>query len=335
MNLREYQYVLKVAQLQNMTRAAEALYITQPSLSHYIARVEEELGVQLFNRLTTPLSLTPAGEKYVETAQMILELDSGLKKELSEIAKGKKGVITLGMSHARASFFLPYFTVERCVPGKHLLLKTAGSYEGSVTTDELIPSGEASSYRSNPEKISGYTMISRDPEYVGRAKEIRGLEEEQREMDGYTSNEQLNHLLDCLKERLGCLAEEITLGSLMVSDQIGDGSSREQAASCQRVLGGFANLANTYSTKRYRSNLINWGMLPLRTEETLRIPVGTYLLVPDVRKALEQGAEEIAVQVLNPRDGRAERVISCQLDHLTENERRILLAGCLMNYYRG
>ena len=76
-------------------------------------------------------------------------------------------------------------------------------------------------------------MISRDPEYVGRAKEIRGLEEEQREMDGYTSNEQLNHLLDCLKERLGCLAEEITLGSLMVSDQIGDGSSREQAASCQ------------------------------------------------------------------------------------------------------
>lgn len=109
MNLREYQYVLKVAQLQNMTRAAEALYITQPSLSHYIARVEEELGVQLFNRLTTPLSLTPAGEKYVETAQMILELASGLKKELSEIAKGKKGVITLGMSHARASFFLPYF----------------------------------------------------------------------------------------------------------------------------------------------------------------------------------------------------------------------------------
>ena len=79
-------------------------------------------------------------------------------------------------------------------------------------------------------------------------------------MDGYTSNEQMNHLLDCLKERLGCLAEEITLGSLMVSDQIGDGSSREQAASCQRVLGGFANLANTYSTKRYRSNLINWGI---------------------------------------------------------------------------
>ena len=220
-------------------------------------------------------------------------------------------------------------------PGKHLLLKTAGSYEGSVTTDELIPSGEASSYRSNPEKISGYTMISRDPEYVGRAKAIRSLEQEQREMGGYTSDEQMNHLLDCLKDRLGCQVQEITLGSLMVSDQIGDGSSREQAASCQRVLGGFANLANTYATKRYRSNLINWGMLPLRTEEPLNVPVGTCLLVPDVRRALEQGEEQITVQVLNSQDGRAERVISCHLDHLTEDERRILLAGCLINYYRG
>ena len=137
MNLREYQYVLKVAQLQNMTRAAEALYITQLSLSHYIARVEEELGVQLFNRLTTPLSLTPAGEKYVETAQMILELDSGLKKELSEIAKGKKGVITLGMSHARASFFLPYFlpAFRRKHPGIerwHGLSHCAGDNHRSV-----------------------------------------------------------------------------------------------------------------------------------------------------------------------------------------------------------
>ena len=220
-------------------------------------------------------------------------------------------------------------------PGKHLLLKTAGSYEGSVTTDELIPSGEASSYRSNPEKISGYTMISRDPEYVGRAKAIRSLEQEQREMGGYTSDEQMNHLLDCLKDRLGCQVQEITLGSLMVSDQIGDGSSREQAASCQRVLGGFANLANTYATKRYRSNLINWGMLPLRTEEPLNVPVGTCLLVPDVRRALEQGEEQITVQVLNSQDGRAERVISCHLDHLTQDERRILLAGCLINYYRG
>lgn len=145
----------------------------------------------------------------------------------------------------------------------------------------------------------------------------------------------MNHLLDCLKDRLGCQVQEITLGSLMVSDQIGDGSSREQAASCQRVLGGFANLANTYATKRYRSNLINWGMLPLRTEEPLNVPVGTCLLVPDVRRALEQGEEQITVQVLNSQDGRAERVISCHLDHLTEDERRILLAGCLINYYRG
>ena len=219
-------------------------------------------------------------------------------------------------------------------PGKHLLLKTAGSYEGSVTTDELIPSGEASSYRSNPEKISGYTMISRDPAYVGRAKEIRQLEQEQRENGGYTSDSQFNHLLDCLKERLGCEAGDITLGSLMVSDQIGDGSSREQAASCQKVLGGFANLANAYSTKRYRSNLINWGLLPLRTEEKLRVPVGQYLLVPDVRKVLENGESRVKLQVICPEDGQAEREISCTLDELMEDERQILLAGCLMNYYR-
>ncbi len=220
-------------------------------------------------------------------------------------------------------------------PGKNLLLKTAGSYEGSVTTDELVPSGEASSYRSNPERLSGYTMISRDPEYVGRAKAVRSLEEEQRKNGGYTSDEELNHLLDCLKERLGCEVQDITLGSLMVSDQIGDGSSREQAASCQKVLGGFANLANAYATKRYRSNLINWGLLPLRTEEALKVPVGEYLLVPDIREILEKGEKQVTVQVLEASDGRVKREIACTLDELTEDERRILLAGCLMNYYRG
>lgn len=123
---------------------------------------------------------------------------------------------------------------------KHLLLKVVGSYQGSVTTDELIPSGEASSYRSNPEKISSFTLVNRDPKYVEKAKAVRALE---------ASN--------FSKET------DITFGSIIVSEQIGDGSSREQAASCQKVLGGFADLANEYSTKRYRSNLINWGLLPL------------------------------------------------------------------------
>lgn len=112
MELKQYQYVLKVAELQNMTKAAEALYIAQPALSHYIAKVEEELGIALFNRNTKPISLTLAGEKYVETARMILELDGRLKQEAMDIARGKAGVLTVGISNARASFFLPYVLPE-------------------------------------------------------------------------------------------------------------------------------------------------------------------------------------------------------------------------------
>lgn len=239
---------------------------------------------------------------------------------------------------------------------EHLLLKTAGSYHGSVTTDELIPSGEASSFRSNPEKISQYTMISRDPEYVKRAKEVRSLETERREWAAgqkmqvaeqemqatasentsrkITSAPALNQLLETLAVQENCQVSDITLGSLMVSDQIGDGSSREQAASCQKVLGGFANLANEYATKRYRSNLINWGILPLRTQELLNVPVGQYLLIEHVRSLIADGADEVEVKVLDGENpGRCIRTISCTLDSLTEDERQILLSGCLINYY--
>ena len=218
----------------------------------------------------------------------------------------------------------------------HLLLKTAGAYHGSVTTDELVPSGEASSFRSNPEKISEYTMISRDPEYVGRAKAVRKLECERREQKGevQTEDAEFNRLIQNLSERFSCPVSDITLGSLMVSDKIGDGSSREQAASCQKVLGGFANLANEYATKRYRSNLINWGLLPLRTEETLDVPIGTYLLIPDVKTIVESCDGIFDVEVLDAQTGHAKSVISCMLDTLTEDEKKILLSGCLINYYR-
>lgn len=122
MDFKQYQYVLKVAELQNMTKAANELYISQPSLSHFIAKIEEELGTPLFNRTTTPISLTLAGEKYVETARMILALNDRLKQEVSDIANEKKGVITVGMSHARASFFLPYIFPEfkQKYPGVHI-----------------------------------------------------------------------------------------------------------------------------------------------------------------------------------------------------------------------
>ncbi len=236
---------------------------------------------------------------------------------------------------------------EFYAPAEHLLLKTAGVYEGSVTTDELIPSGEISSLRSNPEKISQYTMIGRDREYAGRAKAVRTLEEArrkwvrketERKADGkngpVTGDRETDRLLEILGERLNCGAESISLGSILISEQIGDGSSREQAASCQRVLGGFADLANEYATKRYRSNLINWGVLPLRTEEKPEIPVGSWLLLQNVRQHLEGSGEPLLAEVLDPNTGESVRTVSCTLDMLTEDERNILLAGCLINYYR-
>ena len=202
-----------------------------------------------------------------------------------------------------------------------------------------MPSGEASSYRSNPEKISGFTMISRDPQYVPTAKAIRAIEATPNLEQAPTSSRDAGD------------PEGVTFGSLMVSNQIGDGSSREQAASCQKVLGGFANLAQEYSTKRYRSNLINWGLLPLRTEETLELPVGTYIYIEGIRTLLRSGASEVELHVLdssiqvesetdvrslNPAELKAHTIktIHATLDMLTDEEREILMSGCLINHYK-
>lgn len=210
---------------------------------------------------------------------------------------------------------------------KNVLLKVAGSYQGSVTTDELIPSGEASSFRSNPEKISGYTMISRDAGYVPRAIAIREK-----------------------AARTHCAMADLTYGSMIVGDKIGDGSSREQAASCQKVLGGYANLSNTYATKRYRSNLINWGLLPIRTRQKLDIPVGAYVYIPDIHGIIREG-REFDLYIIEETDGlevhlsepdwnpghmdlKAAQKIRGTLDELTEEEKQILLSGCFINYNR-
>ena len=203
--------------------------------------------------------------------------------------------------------------------GRHLLLRVAGSYSGSVTTDELIPSGEASSFRSNPERISGYTMINRDPDYVSRAKTIRS---------------ESPAVLETLAQRLGCTGDQITYGSAMCAHQIGDGSSREQAASCQKVLGGFANIAREYATKRYRSNCINWGILPLRTETYPDFPVDSLILIRDIRKTLESGERNVSLELLDG-TGNVLETRAATLDSLTREEADILLSGCLINYYRG
>ena len=205
---------------------------------------------------------------------------------------------------------------------KHLLLKTMGVYEGSVTSDELVPSGEATAWRSNPEKLSAFTLQSRDPDYVSRSRALRAARDG--EKDAETAA-----VLKAAAEKLGCGEDEILIGGLVVSEKIGDGSSREQAASNQKVLAGLGNLAQEYSTKRYRSNCINWGLLPLRTEEKPALQPGDWLLVEDVYERLDKAGEWFELPVLG-----SETTVRATLDTLTEKEKQILKAGCLINYYR-
>ena len=215
---------------------------------------------------------------------------------------------------------------------RHLLLKVSGAYEGSVTTDELIPSGDASSYRSNPDKISDYMMFSRDSKFVDRSKAIRTMADEWR-TSGKVSDPEGKALLETIAARLGCDKSDITIGGVMTSNQIGDGSSREQAASSQKVLGGYANIANEYSTKRYRSNLINWGILPLLTSEKIDVANGDYVLVTNVRERLEDSSKDWTVELLNAQNGDVTGTLTCNPGALTEDEKNILMDGCLMNYY--
>lgn len=219
---------------------------------------------------------------------------------------------------------------------KHLLLRVTGSYEGSVTTDELIPSGDASSYRSNPQKISEFTLVSRDKAYMGRAKAVCAMEKE-RKNGQKISDANGRMVLETLCRVLGCVPSDITIGSAILGNQIGDGSSREQAASCQKVLGGFANLANEYAARRYRSNLINWGLLPLITKKTLntelKIENGEYLLIRNVREAVA-GDGQVTVERVSAADGQIFAEVACTLGALTADEKQILLDGCLINYYR-
>ena len=197
-----------------------------------------------------------------------------------------------------------------------------------TTTDELIPSGETSSYRSNPMKLASFTLSRRDPSYVGKAQAIAALEKSRAEGD-YP-----NELLDVI-EKLNLPTETLkntTVSSAIFSNKPGDGSAREQAASCQRVLGGGANICYEFATKRYRSNCVNWGMLPFTLDKNVSFDyeVGDYIFVPDIRKAVETGAENIAAKVLT-KHGTAD--ITLHLAGLTDDEKEIILCGCLMNYY--
>ena len=186
-----------------------------------------------------------------------------------------------------------------------LLLQFAAVIRDEVTTtDELIPSGETSSYRSNPLRLAEFTLSRREPAYVSRAKTIQKID----------------------VATMGYDPAKTSVGSAIFANKPGDGSAREQAASCQRVLGGAANLCLEYATKRYRSNCINWGILPF-TVEDFPYEVGDWLYVPGIRQALLNGKEEIIGYI-------KEQPITLRMQALTETEREILLDGCLMNYYK-
>ncbi len=219
---------------------------------------------------------------------------------------------------------------------ENLFLKVVSEIHDPVTTtDELIPSGETSSYRSNPLGLAEFTLSRKDPEYVGRAKEIQKAQKalEAGECAGEAVPE-LREIVHTVKEQFPEVGHDnIGVGSTIFAVKPGDGSAREQAASCQKVLGGWANIANEYATKRYRSNLINWGMLPfLIPAGDLPFKNGDYLFVPQIRKAIIDKTGEIEAYVV--KDGQMQPFM-LQLGALTDDERDIILKGCLINYYRG
>ena len=219
-----------------------------------------------------------------------------------------------------------------------MLLRIVSEIHDPVTTtDELIPSGETSSFRSNPLGLAEFTLSRKDPAYVGRAKAVRALEQA-REAGVHPCHADSPVTAD-LKKAAAVIKTQFpqfegiktSIGSTIYAVKPGDGSAREQAASCQKVLGGWANIAKEYATKRYRSNLINWGMIPfLFPDDELPFANGDFIFVPQVRKAIENGDHEIQAYVVKD----SLIPVTLYIDPLTEEERKIILAGCLINYYK-
>ena len=218
---------------------------------------------------------------------------------------------------------------------EYLVLKVVSEIHDPVTTtDELIPSGETSSYRSNPLGLAEFTLSRKDPEYVGRAKEIqkaqKAIEAGNCPLDAVP---ELKTVMDAVHTKYPEAGKgNLGVGSTIFAVKPGDGSAREQAASCQKVLGGWANIANSYATKRYRSNLINWGMLPFLIDEgELPFKNGDYLFVPHITEAVKNGAKEVEAYMVKDEQLHA---FTLRLGEMTPEEREIILKGCLINYNR-
>ncbi len=267
--------------------------------------------------------LTSAADvDYVQPAPRSYAFDSGVYS--------KRVYFGFGKADENAELrYGPNITAWPEIPelSENLLLRLDSVIHDAVTTtDELIPSGETSSYRSNPIKLAQFTLSRRDPGYVGRTGKTAELEASRK--SGSPDTELISAL-----GRAGLrpeILEKTHVGSVIYATMPGDGSAREQAASCQRVLGGSANICREFATKRYRSNCINWGMLPLTTDADFDYAVGDYVFLPGVRGVVERGEESVPALIIT--DGGAKE-ITFRLPALTEQEREILLAGCLMNWY--
>ena len=220
---------------------------------------------------------------------------------------------------------------EQPALSEDLLVKVVSYITDPVTTtDELIPSGETSSYRSNPLRLAEFALSRKDPAYVGRAKAVQKIEVEREQ--GKPLPEEIMAVYAALKAHMPVDPQNTVIGSTIYANKPGDGSAREQAASCQRVLGACANLAREYATKRYRSNCINWGMAPLLVTDPDAFALGDYVFVPGIRKAILEGTESFDAYVVKP-DGAVSK-IAVSTGYLTPDERQIIADGCLINYYR-
>ena len=239
---------------------------------------------------------------------------------------------------------------------ENILLKVCSRIMDPVTTtDELIPSGETSSYRSNPLGLAEFTLSRRDPEYVGRSKAVRAMEEARLARKageaagdpaagdaaaGAAPADLTAALAEAAKITPDVPASEIEIGSMIYCVRPGDGSAREQAASCQRVLGGLANICEEYATKRYRSNVMNWGMLPFQMKGEPPFEVGDYIYVPGARAALDTDMQDIKAYVIHGGeagdgpDFAEAKEISLYIAPMTDTEKEIVKAGCLINFNR-
>ncbi|WFF73403.1 hydratase [Proteiniclasticum sp. QWL-01] len=270
----------------------------------------------------------------VLTSALGLEYEDESSLPRSYDATPYRNRVYQGFGRPRPETILPYgpnIAPWPAIPSlaDHLLLRlTAVIHDPVTTTDELIPSGETSSYRSNPMKLASFTLSRREPAYVGRCQAVQHLEKQRRSGEVPT---EVNSVL----ERLGSQAADLSdtmIGSVLFCESPGDGSAREQAASCQRVLGGLANICRTYATKRYRSNCVNWGMLPftIAPDTAFDYAPGDWVYVPGIREAVQSGADRVQGWVVTDADVQPMELL---LTGFSPAERELVLAGCLMNWY--